>query len=80
MRIMVKALGDFLSGKNKSKASVETAMTRVVVNPILQRKYGHNSRATAKAKGFNRFLIDTGQLVKAISAKVSLRRRAGPDV
>lgn len=72
---LTKAIGDFLSGKRKTGKRVETALVNVIVNPILKGKYGRNARSTAKAKGFNRLMIDTAQLVKAISARVT--RRSG---
>jgi hypothetical protein len=48
---------------------VENLLQAVVRNPILRGDYGTNKAATADAKGFNRHLIDTGQMFKAIVAK-----------
>lgn len=59
-------------GKIRSKRRLENLAQAIVRNPILSRKYGRNKRATAKRKGFNRKLIDTGQLFKAITAKVKI--------
>ena len=52
---------------------IENAMQAIVRNPILRGEYGSNSPATAKAKGFDRLLIDTGQLFKAIIARATKR-------
>lgn len=54
------------------KKRVENLLQAVVRNPILRGDYGRNSAPTAKIKGFNRLLIDTGQLFRAITAKVRL--------
>lgn len=43
----------------------------VVRNPILRGDYGTNSPLTKKIKGFNRKMIDTAQLFRAIKARVS---------
>lgn len=42
----------------------------IVRNPILRGEYGQNSELTKKIKGFNRPMIDTAQLFKAIKARV----------
>lgn len=52
---------------------IENLLQAIVRNPILRGDYGANSSSTADAKGFSRFLIDTGQLFKAIKAKVHKR-------
>ena len=61
-------------GKLQEKKRLENALQAVVRNPILRGEYGKNSPATAKAKGFNRFMIDTAQLFRAIKSRVRLRR------
>lgn len=53
---------------------VVNLLQAVVRNPILRGDYGNNSPATARAKGFNRLMIDTAQLFKSIKAKVTVRR------
>ncbi len=58
-----------------SKKRVENLLQAVVRNPILRGDYGKNSAAGARAKGFNRFMIDTGQLFKNIKASVTGVRR-----
>lgn len=52
---------------------VENLLQAIVRNPILRQEYGENSAATADAKGFNRKLIDTAQMFKAIQARVTKR-------
>ncbi len=42
----------------------------IVRNPILRQDYGPNSGHTADAKGFDRQLIDTGQVFNAIKARI----------
>lgn len=59
--------------KGVTTKQVENLLQAVVRNPILRGDYGRNTRATAKAKGFNRFMIDTAQLFQNITAKVSGR-------
>jgi uncharacterized protein YggU (UPF0235/DUF167 family) len=61
------------SGNMKEKKRVENLLQAIVRNPILRGDYGINAVATATRKGFNRLMIDTGQLFKGITAKV--RRR-----
>lgn len=53
-----------------SSKRVENLLQAIVRNPIIRGDYGRNSQATAKAKGFNRFMIDTAQLVKGIKGKL----------
>lgn len=60
-----------------TKKRVENLLQAVVRNPILRGDYGRNSPATAKAKGFNRFMIDTAQLFQAITAKVTGPKNSG---
>lgn len=48
---------------------VENLLQAVVRNPILRQDYGPNRPSTADAKGFDRHLIDTAQLFKAIRAR-----------
>lgn len=70
----VKALGRTIVGfclKKKTKKAAETALRNVVVRPILKGAYGTNAPSTVKRKGFNRFMVDTGQFLKAIKAEVT---------
>lgn len=45
----------------------------IVRNPILRGEYGTNSALTQKIKGFDRYMIDTGQFFKAIKARLIKR-------
>lgn len=69
LREFVKYVRDDKSGVRR----MENAMQAIVRNPILRGEYGSNSKAAASAKGFDRLLIDTGQLFKAIIAKATRR-------
>lgn len=55
--------------KNISIKRVENLLQAIVRNPILKKEYGKNKSATADAKGFDRHLIDTGQMFKSIIAR-----------
>ena len=59
-------------GKSE-KRRAENLLQAVVRNPILRGEYGSNSTLTSRIKGFNRNMIDTAQLFKAIKAKVKVR-------
>ncbi len=52
---------------------LENLLQAIVRNPILRGEWGSNSDITKKIKGFDRPMIDTGQLFKAITAKVVKR-------
>lgn len=60
-------------GKLREKKRLENALQAIVRNPILRGDYGSNSAATQKTKGFNRLMIDTGQLFRAIKARVRIK-------
>lgn len=49
---------------------IENLLQAIVRNPILKQEYGRNNPITADNKGFNRHLFDTGQMFKAIRARV----------
>lgn len=68
----VKAYFQLIGGKTQKKR-VENLLQAVVRNPILRGDYGSNTKKTQKIKGFNRLLIDTGQLFKHITAKVRIK-------
>lgn len=59
--------------KGSSIKRIENLLQAIVRNPILKGEYGPNSAETADAKGFNRHLFDTGQMFKAIRARVKRR-------
>lgn len=69
----VKEYFDLCAGRTQ-KRRVENLMQAIVRNPILRGDYGKNSPLTAKIKGFNRFMIDTAQLFRAITAKIKVNR------
>lgn len=56
------------------KRRCENLLQAIVRNPILRREYGSNSPLTQKIKGFDRSMIDTAQLFKAIRAKCTIKR------
>ncbi len=59
-------------GRSQAKRAVNL-LQACVRNPILRRDYGANSPLTQKIKGFDRFMIDTGQLFKNIKASVVVK-------
>ncbi len=72
---LLKFLNSFfklISGKGSQKR-LTNSLQAVVRNPILRGDYGRNTSQTAKEKGFNRLMIDTAQLFKAIKATVHSR-------
>lgn len=42
----------------------------IVRNPVLRGDYGPNNAATIRKKGFDRYMIDTGQLFNSIKARI----------
>lgn len=60
-------------GGKASVKRLENLLQAIVRNPILKQEYGSNKPETADAKGFDRHLFDTGQVFRAIRARV--RRR-----
>lgn len=59
-------------GRSQKKRA-ENLLQAIVRNPILRGDYGGNSKLTQKIKGFDRNMIDTGQLFKAITARCRVR-------
>lgn len=57
------------------KRRAENLLQAVVRNPILRGDYGSNSALTKKIKGFDRKMIDTAQLFKALKAICKVRGR-----
>lgn len=62
-------------GISKTKKRAENLLQAIVRNPILRGDYGPNSPLTQKIKGFDRAMIDTTQLFKAIVAKCTIKGR-----
>lgn len=69
----VQSFFDLCMGRTQATRA-ENFLQAIVRNPILRGDYGRNTEQTAKVKGFNRFMIDTGQLFRAIKAKVRVSR------
>ena len=70
---IIKFTSAFLTyavGMKGSQKRIENLLQAIVRNPILRQEYGGNKPATADAKGFDRHLLDTGQMFKAIRARV----------
>lgn len=55
------------------KRRAENLLQAVVRNPILRGDYGSNAALTKRIKGFDRKMIDTAQLFKAIKAVCRVR-------
>ena len=66
----MKGFFNLVAKRGMSEKRLENLLQAVVRNPILKKKYGQNTSTTADNKGFDRHLIDTGQMFKAIKAKV----------
>jgi hypothetical protein len=64
-------------GRSEKKRA-ENLLQAVVRNPILRGDYGPNAPLTILIKGFDRAMIDTAQLFKAIRAKCKVK--GGPRV
>jgi len=58
-------------GDGEKVRRVENLLQALIRNPILKREYGDSKSSTSDAKGFNRPLIDTSQMFRAIRAKVN---------
>lgn len=55
------------------KRRAENLLQAIVRNPILRGEYGSNSALTKKIKGFDRHMIDTAQMFKAIRSICRVR-------
>ena len=53
---------------------IENLLQAIVRNPMLRQEYGPNNSTTADNKGFDRHLFDTGQMFKAIKARMIRRK------
>lgn len=67
---IIKFTNEFfrLAFGRSEKKRAENLLQAVVRNPILRHEYGTNSKLTQSIKGFDRKLIDTAQLFRAIKA------------
>lgn len=59
-------------GRSEKKRA-ENLLQAIVRNPILRGDYGGNSKLTQTIKGFDRKMIDTAQLFKALKARCTVR-------
>ncbi len=57
----------------RQKQQFLNAVQALIRNPISRGDYGKNSKEWAKAKGFNRLLINTGKMFKNIKARFKNR-------
>lgn len=64
-----KSFFDYCQGRTQRKRC-ENLLQAIVRNPITRGDYGSNSPVSVKIKGFDRIMVDTGQLFKAIRARV----------
>lgn len=64
-----------LSRKDIGIRRVENLLQAIVRNPILRQEYGGNDLLTKIHKGFDRHLIDTGQMFKSIIARAKRVKR-----
>lgn len=62
----------YVFGKSQAKRC-ENLLQAIVRNPILRGDYGGNSKLTQTIKGFNRGMIDTAQMFKALKARVVVK-------
>ncbi len=68
----VDAFFKLVFGRSEKKRA-ENLLQAVVRNPIQRGDYGNNSDLTQKIKGFDRYMVDTAQLFKAIKAACKVR-------
>ena len=55
--------------KQANENRLRNLVQAIVRNPILRRDYGSNKPQTAKSKGFDHLMVDTGQFFKSVKAK-----------
>lgn len=70
---MVASAGNGLPSSSMMRRC-ENLLQAIVRNPITRGEYKNNTKATVWEKGFNWFMVDTGQLFKAIVAKAKVSR------
>lgn len=71
-RMLKRFLFEFvkMTAGNTNLKRIENLLQAIVRNPIARGDYGRNKTRTAQRKGFNRLMIDTAQMFRAIKAKV----------
>lgn len=72
---IIKFTNEFfkLAFGRSEKRRAENLLQAIVRNPILRGDYGSNAKITQKRKGFDRKMIDTAQLFKAIIARCKVK-------
>lgn len=72
---IVKFSNEFfrLAFGRSEKRRAENLLQAIVRNPILRGDYGSNAALTQKIKGFDRKMIDTAQLFKALIARCKVK-------
>lgn len=68
----LKSYGRYLSGRG-TKKEAQDRLAAVVRIPIIKKRYGRNSASWARVKGFNRLMVDTGQFLRSIKARITRR-------
>lgn len=68
LSLLYKMFGAKKTSQYRKRA--EEALIAAITAPIKARKYGQHSRAWQQVKGFQRRFVDTGQLYKAITARI----------
>lgn len=66
---IVRRLTEALTKGGMPTNHLPNAVQGAIRNPIMRGDYGKNSKEWAKAKGFNRLLINTGAMFNAIKAR-----------
>lgn len=51
-----------------SNKRIENTLKASVINPINRKEYGNNAESTIKIKGFDKPIVDTGQIINNIEA------------
>lgn len=68
-REVTSALIDELNHGAPKRNRLPNAVQAVIRNPITRQEYGDNTQGWAMKKGFNRLMINTGRLFRAIVAR-----------
>lgn len=76
-RRLVKELVMLITGRGGKRHRAVSYFRAMIRNPMLKGQYGKNEPSTVRAKGFNRFMFDTGQLFRNIKAKLRVKRGRG---
>jgi hypothetical protein len=55
---------------NTFKQRIVNNAKAFILKPILREKYGNNSPKTQKMKGFNKLMVDTGQMINNLKVRI----------